>query len=334
LTNIGPTDAGVWSPARVTSAASIVAICVVFAAWGPRANAGYVFEDQAVSLGIITRMKAGSGFYSAANASMIAAKIGPVSSARSFRMPTIYLVWRWLPAPPALWIVFVMMVGATTLLLWSRTTAPLAAVVACVYLLGAGRQLFTGLWLMVEFWPLLPAAGFVWAWRLERWRAAAVFAVVAFLIRELAAGLVVGGLLASWRSGLPVRRWLIGVGLCCLAIGAHWWLASGYLVAHGREARLIGSESLPISITGMMGFLLPRGTWLGPLLWILAVIRLVRSKSVMFLGPYLALPLAGFVVYRPYWGLLVIPVMFILAGEELLWWGMLVRRRLAKPPRP
>src|SRR5207253_2468918 len=100
---------------------------------------------------------------------------------------------------------------------------------------------------------------------------------------------------------------------------------SPYLAKHGTESPLLGTGRPPFSVFRWMGFGLPFGPVLGPVLWIVAVLALLgelpprrsgRGRDSPwppvtgiddFLLPYLALPVLGFLVQRDYWGVLVVP---------------------------
>ena len=302
--------------ARV-SALAIVAICVVFAVVGPARPAGYVFEDHRVDTLTVRHMEAGQSYYRAMDGAMRTVGVGPVHESRSFRMPTIFLVWRWLPGhPPAsLWIPFVAMVGITGLLLTGYTTAPLVVPLVVLYLLGTGRNVYSGIYLMVEFWVAPFTAATLLSWRRGRGRLAPLFAFLATVVRELAGGLLVGGLFEAVRRREGRLRWALALAAALAAIGVHWAQASQYLVAHGHEAPLLGTSRFPESFLGALGFNLPGPNVVWLPVWGLAVANLVRRRELLPVAFYVTLPLIAFWIHRPYWQLLTIPFVLVWAAE-------------------
>jgi hypothetical protein len=138
------------------------------------------------------------------------------------------------------------------------------------------------------------------------------------LVRELAAGLLVGGLAAAQLFRKPRRPWLVAIAAAGAGYGLHTVLTSGHLVKHGAEIALLGTGG-PSRAASMMGVALPRPTIIGPLLWAMAVVRLATDKQLRVLfALYVALPFTGFLVGRDYWGFMVAPFTIMWAGE-LLW---------------
>jgi len=302
--------------ARV-SALAVVAICIVFGVVGPARPAPYVFEDHRVDTLAVRHMKDGESYYRAMDSAMRTVKVGPVHESRSFRMPTIFLVWRWLPgqAPGALWIPFVVMVGITGLLLVRYTTVPVVVPLVVVYLIATGRNTYSGIYLMVEFWvPPLTAATLL-SWRRGRGRWAPLFALAATLVRELAGGLLVGGLLEAVRRRQGRARWVVAIAVAAAAVAVHWTLASKYLVAHGHEAPLVGTTRFPESFLDALAFNLPGPTIIWLPVWGLAIANLARRHELLPVAFYVTLPLVAFWIHRPYWELLTIPFVLVWAAE-------------------
>src|SRR5437763_398158 len=146
----------------------------------------------------------------------------------------------------------------------------------------------------------------LWMWRRTRWGPAAALAAAAALVRELAAGLVAGGLLAAQVLRRPRWPWLAAAGAVVAGLALHSVLASSHLVAHGSEIALLGTGG-PDRVATMMGVGLRHPLILGPLVWVLAVGRLAldRELRLLFLF-YLTLPLTGFLVGRDSWGFVVL----------------------------
>src|SRR5205823_1646595 len=108
-----------------------------------------------------------------------------------FRPPTAFLLWRWLPSS-FLWPAYVLVVViGTGLLLAAVTTVPVVVPLVAIYLLTLGRVSVE--FLFVELWTVPLAAATFFAVERARWRWAAVLALLATAVRELAGGLLLGG---------------------------------------------------------------------------------------------------------------------------------------------
>ena len=101
-----------------------------------------------------------------------------------------------------------------------------------------------------------------------------------------------------------------------------------------RQPRGLGVE-LPLFHTGgvgatftMMGFGLPLGAIVGPLLWAAATRRSVRLRNDVALG-LLVVPLSGIEISRPYWGLISLPVVLVFGTDEVVdaWTSARLRAR-------
>src|SRR5205807_2444930 len=225
---------------------------------------------------------------------------GAVSSVRAYRLPTVFLLWRALPGGRAVWLLFVALVAVTGFFLLDITAVPIMAPLVAWYLLNGARPHVGGTWvdqhLIVELWAVPAVAGALWAWRRTKWVAAAALAAVAALVRELAAGLVVGGLLASHVLHRPRRPWLLAAGAVAAGVAVHSVLASSHLVAHGSEIGLLGTGG-PDRAATMMGVGLRHPMILGPLIWVLAAARLAADRELRLLMLfYVTLPFTGFFV--------------------------------------
>ena len=97
----------------------------------------------------------------------------------------------------------------------------------------------------------------------------------------------------------------------------HSHLAHPYLVAHGKgvELPLLGTGG-PGSVATMMGFALPLGVVVGPILWSAAVVHCWRRAEVLALG-LLVVPLTGVLIARPYWGLVSLPAVVVFGTEGI-----------------
>lgn len=307
------------SRAAALSTGVALVVCAVFAFVGPERPGSYVFEDHRVGSETVALMKHGAGYYAAMDRAMTDAGVGPVAEPRSFRPPTLFLLWRLLPGRPphALWVPFVLMVAVTAVLLAMYTTAPVVVPLVALYLLASGRHTYGGIYLMVELWVPVFTAAVLLCWRQRRRRVAAAFAFVAFAVRELTAGLLVAGLVVAWRRREDWRPWLAALAGAVAFTALHWHLAGSFLVRHGHEAPLIGTARFPESILESLSFLLPGPRLLWLVVWGLAVYNLVRTRELGLVVLYVALPLTALSIHRPYWGFLTIPFVMVWAAEAV-----------------
>jgi hypothetical protein len=270
-------------------------------------------NDQYIYANTVARMKARDSYYRAASDSYKAVG-GSVETTRAFRPPTAFLVWRWVPTS-LLWPTYVVLVAvATGLLLLGVTTTPLVVLLVTVYLLALGRVSVE--YLFVELWAVPLVAASLLSFERRCWRAAAAFALVATAVRELAGGLLVGGLLAAVMHKRPWSSWLVGIVAAAALYAVHVALLQPYLGAHGTEAKLLGTGSVG-TVLDMAGFQLPAHRVLGALIWGLALIHVVRTGRFAMLAFFVTLPLLGLVANRPYWGAVVVPFLILWAGEAV-----------------
>jgi hypothetical protein len=318
---------------RVCSAA-VLALCAVYAVLPPTQGQER-FVDQVINRETVQSMRHGAGYYPAMD-SALRHHGGAVSSVRAYRLPTVFLLWRALPGGRAVWLLFVVLAAVTGFLLLDGTAVPIMAPLVVWYLLNAARPHVGGTWvdqdLIVELWAVPAVAGVLWAWRRSKWVAAAALVVVAALVRELAAGLVAGGLLAAQVLHRPRRPWLFAAGAVAAGLAVHSILASSRLVAHGSESGLLGTGGSN-RVATMMGVALPRPTVLGPLVWVLAAGRLAADRELRLLMLfYVALPFTGLFVGRDYWGFLVVPFTLLWAGEAVVALARSLAGRLRRAP--
>jgi hypothetical protein len=305
-------------PRRLVAAAVIV-IGAVFLFLPPQ-QPGQYDNDQLIYARTVAGMKHGKSYYRAASDAYRSVG-GAVETTRAFRPPTAFLLWRWIPTG-LLWPSFVVAVAvASGLLLLRVTTVPLVAPVVTIYLLALGRVSVE--YLFVELWAVPLVAATLLAVERRRWWAAAVFAVFATAVRELAAVVLVGGLVSALVHRRPWRPWAASIGAAGALYVLHAALLQPYLVNRGTEAQLLGTGSLG-GMLDMAGFQLPAHQVLGAVLWALAIVGLVRTGRLALLGPYAMLPVLGLLVDRPYWGAMVVPFLIVWACE-----GVVEVRRLS-----
>jgi hypothetical protein len=243
----------------------------------------------------------------------------PVDEVRAFRMPTVFLMWRWLPNDRAIWIFFVAMVVLTAMMTFRLTRFEFVAPALALLLLATGKLRSGAGWLdqfaVVELWVAPASVAALLAWKREKRALAAWLAFAAFAIRELTAGMLVFGLISSLRTGRARMHWICACGSAALLYLVHGDLAAKYIVEHGKgvELPLFGTGGGG-AVVAMMGFGLPLGAVVGPLLWSAAVARSWRVRNYLALG-LLAVPLCGVSIARPYWGLVSLPAVVIFGTE-------------------
>jgi hypothetical protein len=245
----------------------------------------------------------------------------PPSQARDFRPPLPFLVWRLLPLDHLYIGYLVLVVGLTSLLLLFATRYPLAVLPVTFFLLIAGRvpgSPTTEEWLLAEVWTVPLIAGAYLCWKLRRWWWAAALAGLAAFTRELTFPVLIMGLVLAHRRGLPRKPWIVCSAATAAALVAHYVFAAQHTVATGQVAKLVGSGEGLTSLLHMVGWILPNPEVLGLFLWVIAVVYLARHRDDWLLWPIMLVPLAGFAVNRPYWGLLFEPFMLLFAAEAVI----------------
>lgn len=288
--------------------------------------------DHHIDLRTVALMRQGRGYYSAMNRAMLEVGHGPVDEVRAFRMPTVFVLWRWLPGNHAIWLLFVVAVVATGFMTLGVARFALVAPALALLLFATATKRAGPGWIdqfaVVELWTCPLNIGALLAWKKGRpgWAAGLAFASVA--VRELSAGLLVGGLVASARTGRARLQWIAACGFSALLYVVHTGDTHPFLVAPGTGVEL------PLLHTGgagaliaMMGFALPLGIVLGPVLWTAAVVQCCRTRNELALG-MLAVPLTGFLIARPYWGLVSLPAVLVFGSEGCADAWAAVRSRL------
>jgi hypothetical protein len=286
-----------WAP--ITTAA----VCLLrFALPG-----GSIRIDHEVDVETVRLMKHGANFWDAMDRALRHV-YGPASTIRAFRMPTIFLVWRVLP-DWAWWPLFIVMAGGcgwlASRLSGRAWTMPAVAALMAAYGKGPSYTQF----LLVEPWAVPAILGCLVAYRRRKWALAAALALVAGLIREQAAVLLLLGLAVAVIRHQPWRAWAVGAVAWTVVFGIHVAELSPHLVKHGRDTHLIGSSRGLISVLHMAGFGLPLFLVTAPIGYILAAKAIRHVTMAPILAGFLAMPLIGFVVDRPYWGVLTVPVL-------------------------
>jgi hypothetical protein len=201
---------------------------------------------------------------------------------------------------------------------------------------------------LVELWGVLLVVPAVMAWAKGKRGLSVCLAVAAALVRETTVLLLVGGLISAWRHRERKWPWVVALGVCAVAFALDSAAVSPYLAKHGTESPLIGTGRPPFSVFRWMGFGLPLGPLLGPMLWLVTVLALLGQLPPKRKGEerddpwppiagiddllllYVAMPIFGVLVQRDYWGVLIVP--FTLAiGASALQHRVVSRRRGLAP---
>jgi hypothetical protein len=313
---------------RALAVALVVLACGGAAALG--SAGGRPFVDHVVYLRTVRSMRAGSGYYAAMDRAL-RDTIGPAATTRAFRLPTLFWAWAQLPGRTWIWVGFLVLCGLTGLLARRLSRHALVAPLVTVALLAAGLGIprpgqggRVDQWTLVELWVAPLVVGAVVAWTRRRDGLAAALAVAACCVRETTALLLVGGLVAAWRTGRRRTPWIVGLVAALVVTALHAHAAHPFLApaGQGAETPLLGTGR-PWFVLTMMGGGLPYGAVWGPVLWLAALAHARRDPARWMALPHLLLPLLGLVLRRDYWGLVTLPLVLAWGVDELVerWQG-------------
>lgn len=314
------------------TAFSIVVVSVAYAVWAP-AEPETLMIDHHLFTRTVEEMRAGGGYYESMTTAMDEvygpARANVTETVRGYRMPMVFWLWAALPNAHAVWYVFAAAAAGAGLTAAHLAKMPLTGLLVTIYLVATGMLLtgngWFGQYLTVELWAVPAMLGSVLMAVRGRWGWSAALAVGAVLIRELAAPLLVGGLALAMIGKAPRRPWILGVAAAASAYALHWRAAVAF-IDPSADTPLLGDTGVPFSVLTMMGFGIPLGAVVGAGLWVAAVAWCWRNRDLwlLLLAP-LALPFVGFLVDRPYWGILVVPFT-LMWGIDAIWWVATGRR--------
>lgn len=315
------------------TAISIVLICALYL-WLAPVKADAEMIDHALFRITVQSMREGSDYYSAYDAALDIVygptRAGVTETIRGFRMPTTFFVWHLFPNDQYVWWLFVGLSGLAGIAASKFLTRPVLGVLVVVYLLSIGMLVAGGRWtaqfMTTELWAVPPLFGAVLMARRDRWWLAAGLALLATLIRELAAPFLLVGVGLALLGRVPRAPWFTAFGLAVLAYAGHVALVIPHIDPNVVQNPIIDDVTLPRTIIEMMGFALPVGAVIGPVLWIVAVWHVISQRWILE-ASLLALPLVGVIIDRPYWGILVVPFT-IVWGLEGIFDLVASRRRL------
>lgn len=306
------------APTRRISLVAIVILCVTYVLATPHQPAKVESIDHHLAISAMDQMREGENYYDAMDVALREV-YGPAETPRAYRSPAIFLVWRALPSEMWIWYLYVGLVALSGWFVVVQSRHSIIGILVAAYLLSIARLRggdgLVDQYAIVELWVLPAALGAFYGLRSGRWRLAAGLALVSSLIRELAIGLLVGGFSTALRSKRPLYPWIGAIVATAAFYLMHLLAVDPHLVTDGHETPLLGTGSV-MAVLRIMGFGLPGGTVVGPILWALAIVRLRLDQQLLIaLAPYLALPLLGLLADRPYWGILVVPFTLMLASD-------------------
>jgi hypothetical protein len=307
---------------RALAVALVALACGGAAALG--SAGGRPFVDHVVYLRTVRSMRDGHGYYAAMDRAL-RDTIGPAATTRAFRLPTLFWAWAQLPGRTWIWIGFLALCGLGGLLALRLSRHALVAPLVTVALLAAGLGIprlghggRVDQWTLVELWVAPLVVGAVVAGTRRRDGLAAALATAAFCVRETTALLLVGGLVAAWRTGRRRTPWILGLVAAAIVTALHAHAAHPFLAppGQGTETPLLGTGR-PWFVLTMMGGGLPYGALWGPVLWLAAVVHARRDPARWMALPHLLLPLLGLLLRRDYWGLVTLPLVLAWGVDEL-----------------
>ena len=274
--------------------------------------------DHQAFLRTIDYQRQGASYYAAMQRAFHDIDV-TIGHPRGYRIPTAFLIWRWIP-PSWLWGVFLVgVVGSTAVLCQRLARTPWSPIVVTLFMLFAGRSaggLGLDSWMLVELWLVPFAVGCVLAWRNGQDVLAAGLALTATMFREIAAVFLIGGLLAAVMGKRAKWPWLVAAGIGAALYLFHFWLAGDWVEPPGNFAKLFGTGNPPASVFGMVTWTVTTSWIVGAFLWALGGWGIWRSGERWLLLPALCLPLNGFLVDRPYWGIVLIPFLLVYGIDE------------------
>ena len=278
-----------------------------------------VYVDHLVYTQVLDRMRRGDGYYDAMAGvyrEIWGVHLGQV---RSYREPTIFVFWRWIPES-SLFLVFILMATVTAYFVAKLARRPLTGFLVGFFIVSSAYTTTTN-WLLVEHWCAPFIAGCALAWRRERYWLAAAAASSLFLVRETAGIVLVAGLVLAIVQRKPVRPWLTCTAIAGAVFAAHWIAASSRLEPPGNEAPIAGTSEGLLSVvrTASWPFALEHGVatvlCLAYVIAIAYAVLVPRTITPAHAG--LAIPFTGFFFDRQYWGLLGTFVALWLAGDAI-----------------
>lgn len=308
-------------------------------------------SDPMLFINVYQGMRRGADFYPEYSRVLTRERGAGAESVADFRVPLLFWVWNALPDPASIVFLFLALATAallSVLMLRRHVSAPL--LLPAVAALSSYFLYFSlNIWLFEqEQWAgslaLLALTAHAMSARSAKWRgwtiAAVLFAVLALLVREVAAFALLGGIVSAFLGEREQRKfrvvaWASGGAIAAGLYGAHFLAASPYLtgaegvprVGYGNFAFMLAAFDFATSFLG-------RGGWLPLLLAGLGIVGalLVKDRGVRAFAIIATIaPLAAFLVigndahlhtdagvaYVNYWGPCVVPLLYALVPSAL-----------------
>lgn len=320
------------------AAGFIVVTSLGYLAYAPMGGWEQDPQHHAVYARTVELMRDGVSYYPAQDQALHEV-FGGGEAVWAFRLPYIYWVWQLLPTEAAIWVAFVILAMVSGLLLLALVRGVLIAPLVVVYLLATALHLGQDGWVAQfafhELWAVPLVIGTLVAWDRDRPKVAAGLALAAFLVREVTAGLLLGGLVLALRSGRDRLVWAAATTAAAAAFALHAVMAAPFVVPAGAglHAPLLGTAELPRTFGLMTGFGLPLSVLLGPLLLAMALWHLwSRGAPGWLAAAHLGLlGASALVINRPYWGVVIVPLTLVFAADAALGSIDRLRGRVAAP---
>jgi hypothetical protein len=263
--------------------------------------------DLAIYSQTVSEMKSGAGYYQAMYDALSRTNGAP-SEARSYRLPTVFLLWRYTGLTWAIVLLVIIASGWEVALLSNPVFGVFTAAYLAIIAVPPGVPALYG-W--IEYWALPFVLAAMLSIRRDRWAFAAVCILMAALVRETVAPLFLSGALAAWLAHRSVRPWLLS--LVAWTAFLYWHLQQVRLSPNGQEMRLVGTGGFG----SMIDMMSPALGLLGAAVVCYAIWHGRFTAEWWLTLPLLVgIPLSGLVVSRDYWGILVFPVALVLAGTH------------------
>lgn len=310
---------------RVVTAVAIVIICGAYVWYAPATPNAEMIDHRLYRL-TVEAMRDSGGYYEsmdAAFAVVYGSERGAlIENVRAYRMPTSFYLFAMLPNDRTVWYLFVGLAGVAGVVASHLVKRPPIGIGVTAYLLSLGMLQFEGGWsaqfMTIELWAVAPLLGAVLAVQHRRWWPAAILALTAMLIRETAATVLIAGAVMAGLGKVPRKPWLVASALAGVGYLAHALAVMPHIDPGGGESLLQEVVSV-LSVPQMTGFGLPWMLVTGPVLWLFAVrYAIVEHHHWPITVAPLALPLAGLVIDREYWGILVVPFVVLWGVDRVI----------------
>lgn len=310
---------------RSIVAVAIVVLTVIYASAAPTQADEEMIDHRLFRL-TTEAMREGAEYYEAMDAAFGVVyepeRAGLIENVRAYRLPTTFVLFAALPNDRIIWFVFAGVAALAGIVASHISTRPIVGILVTVYLLAIGVLNERGVWvdqfMTTELWAVAPLVGAVLASMRQRWWLAAGLALFAFSVRETAGLLLVAGVLAAAFAVVPRMPWFTAGAAAVAGYVAHAAAVQPYIEPGVGYGILLEGLS-PGAIVAIAGFGLPVGLVLGPILWAVALSHVwKRAEPRLLLAAPLVLPLAGLMIDRQYWGILVVPLTVVWGTEGLL----------------